>query len=162
MDFREEILGQSKTKKQAGQTPNSVSPHLCLMSKCSSDLQLLSSLLTATIPPPGLILCTVYPSSWQVSKNFDISSILGYPRQSRLHFHSLTKWPLWASIFCNPSLVSLTLKSEPHDHSCHVLLLLLGLELGPSCKHIFQQFSVAHSFLHNLSFSLIPFQKLES
>ena len=61
----EETLDQSKVKNQAGQTPNSESP--CLMSKHSSDLQLLSVLLTATHLSFGLIPHLVSSSPCQVS-----------------------------------------------------------------------------------------------
>lgn len=80
----EETLDQRKTEEQLGHLQIR---HLCLPSKPSSDLQLLSALLTAShfsVLVPHLV-CS---SPWQVSHNPDISNILEFSTQSRLHLHS--------------------------------------------------------------------------
>lgn len=90
----------------------------------------------------GLVLLPVSSSLWQISHDLCIFRILGFPRQSRLHLHRLTQWPLWTSMQGTPDtglasvaflshggrlhnlfLASLTLKPEPWGWSCHVLLL---------------------------------------
>jgi hypothetical protein len=89
-------------QKPAVQTPNSASPSL--MPKCSSDLQLLSALLTAThfshlgryhsissSPSQVSYESDTLLSLGQVSYDSDISNILGSPRQSRLHLLSFTQ-----------------------------------------------------------------------
>ena len=157
--------------KHSWETPHSVSP--CLISQCSSKLQLLSALLTAThFLSLGLVPHPVHSSPWQ-------ETLKSWTRQGNpgFTFTASQKWSLWASMqgrsWSTPGVgsspeqwrkIPQPLSSILDSKATMWLKLLkccwlLGLEHGPLVQSHFHQISVVDGFLHCLGFYPISFHK---